>query len=102
MVNNRENAGITEPLAGILKSKGFSTSITARGSLRESLVKPKDKLPKDELTVGWALLTFFRRLSLFTSCVDHFTQGCYGQSLRLIEQPLMVAATPPTLKNGHF
>ena len=43
-------AGITEPLAGILKSKGFTTSITSRGSLRETLVKPKDKLPKAELT----------------------------------------------------
>ena len=43
-------AGITEPLAGILKSKGFTTSITARGSLRETLVKPKDKLPKEEQT----------------------------------------------------
>ena len=41
-------SGITEPLAKVLNSKGLSTTIQARGSLRESLVKPKDKLRKEQ------------------------------------------------------
>ena len=41
-------AGLTEKLTHILNSKGLSTSITSRGSLRETLVKPKDSLDKEE------------------------------------------------------
>ena len=41
-------SGITEPLTRLFNSKGLSTTIKARGSLRENLVKPKDKLGKEE------------------------------------------------------
>ena len=44
-------SGVTEPLARLLNGKGLSTSISSRGSIREILVKPKDKLKKEE-TVG--------------------------------------------------
>ena len=38
------HSGITEPLARILRQKGISTSINSRGTLREHLVHPKDKI----------------------------------------------------------
>ena len=41
-------SGVTEPLARILTNKGLSTSISTRGSIRETLVHPKDKLQKEE------------------------------------------------------
>ena len=41
-------AGLTEKLCQILISKGISSSINTRGSLREALVKPKDKLEKEQ------------------------------------------------------
>ena len=34
----------------MMRSKGLTTSISTRGSLRETLVKPKDKLDKQDLT----------------------------------------------------
>ena len=43
-------SGITEPLSRLINSKGISTSTTSRGTLREVLVKPKDKLPKSDTT----------------------------------------------------
>ena len=42
--------GLTEPLTRTLQSKGISVSVSSRGSLRETLVKPKDKLKKEETT----------------------------------------------------
>ena len=44
------HAGLTEPLSRIVKKEGISTSIRTRGSLREKLVKPKDKIPPAETT----------------------------------------------------
>ena len=41
-------SGVTEPIARALNAKGIATSISARGSLRENLVKPKDKLKKEQ------------------------------------------------------
>ena len=41
-------SGVTEPLARLLNTKGLSTSVTTRGSVRETLVKPKDKLEKEQ------------------------------------------------------
>ena len=41
-------SGVTEPIARALNAKGIATSISTRGSLRENLVKPKDKLKKEE------------------------------------------------------
>ena len=43
-------SGLTEPLTRTMQNKGLSVSITSRGSLRETLVKPKDKLKKEETT----------------------------------------------------
>ena len=43
-------SGLTEPMARMMRSKGLTTSISTRGSLREILVKPKDKLDKEDLT----------------------------------------------------
>ena len=37
-------------MARMMRSKGLTTSISTRGSLREILVKPKDKLDKEDLT----------------------------------------------------
>ena len=41
-------AGVSEDLARHFKSKGISTSFTCRGSMRETLVKPKDQLEKEQ------------------------------------------------------
>ena len=41
-------SGVTEPIARALNAKGIATSISTRGSLRENLVKPKDKLKKEQ------------------------------------------------------
>ena len=49
-VNLPYYAGTTEPLADLMRSKGFSTTFNSRGSLREVLVHPKDELPEEEKT----------------------------------------------------
>ena len=41
-------SGVTEPLSKALNAKGISSAIKSRGSLRETFVKPKDKLPKEQ------------------------------------------------------
>ena len=42
--------GMTEPLSRIFNKAGITTSIRSRGSLRESFVRPKDKLEIPEST----------------------------------------------------
>ena len=41
-------AGVSEDIARLLKSKGISSSFNCRGSMRETLVKPKDQLEKEQ------------------------------------------------------
>ena len=41
-------SGTTEPLAKLFRGIGIACAISSRGSLRELLVKPKDKLPPTE------------------------------------------------------
>ena len=43
------HAGITEPIARVLRRAGITSSVRSRGSLREQLVRPKDKLEKNEV-----------------------------------------------------
>ena len=43
-------SGTTEPLTRILRRAGISAHVRARGTLREKLVRSKDKIPTDEET----------------------------------------------------
>ena len=44
------HSGLTEPLSRILRKNHISSSVRSRGSVREILVKPKDKLPPEDKT----------------------------------------------------
>ena len=71
---------MTEPLSRIFNKAGISTSIRSRGSLRESFVRPKDKLEMPDSTG----VVYFLPCSGAngTPCADN---GCYvGETERTV------------------